>query len=130
MNETVTYALQIQNYLIEFNGGTDDLVHWGGWHDTLTGVDRVFCGDGAETIIFHPGGAARIEKSFLYIEDFAQGTDKIDLVSGMSVAKFLSLGYDFNLSGTGGLRFDTAHGDTLFLAGFTAGQLIAGDFIV
>lgn len=95
-----------------------------------TGIDRVFCGDGVETISFHPGSAVRGEKSFLFVDGFAPGTDKIDLVSGMSVANFLSLGYDFNLPGTDGLRFDTTNGDTLFLAGFTAGQLTADDILV
>ncbi len=120
------------------------IIHAGAGNDTVvltgrdveaeisvgTGIDRIFCGIGQETIAFRTGGEDRTEKAFTYVFDFESGPDKIKLQSRLSVSDFMALARDDTVSGISGVRFDAASGNTLFVVGFTADQLTADDFIL
>ncbi len=93
--------------------------------DMGTGVDRLFCGSGLETIDFRGYGKNVSERAFTYVFDFDTAEDAIQLGPRMSLDAFRATAREsVDSSGTiTGLQFDTRNGDSLFLAGLTLAQL-------
>lgn len=113
-------------------GRGDDLVHGMGGDaaiDMGTGLDRIFCGMGAETVSFDPGHSGKGERAQLYIFNFETGADHVSLAPGADAEAFLALGKQATLSGIDGLRFRTAADDFLFIAGLTKADLTLDLFV-
>lgn len=113
-------------------GAGDDLVHGMGGNaeiDMGAGLDRIFCGSGTETVSFSADLSAGGGRAQLYIFDFETGVDGVALESGADASAFLALGKETTISNIEGLRFRTASGDYLFIAGLTQADLTLDLFV-
>lgn len=109
--------------LLRGGGGDDSLLGDVGW-DILVGgggEDTLLGGGGHDTFVFAPGGGVDI------VEDFAPGTDTLDL-SRHGFADFAALSSSIVDRG-GGTRIALGDGDALLLLGVVAAALGANDFI-
>ena len=114
-------------------GAGDDLV-FGGTGTSLidlgNGLNRVFGGEGAETVNFDTDTSDTAGRALDYVFHFTQGTDNIRLEADADVSAFLATGFDTVISGMAGVRFDTVSGDMLFIKDVTLAQLSIGDFLI
>lgn len=113
-------------------GRGDDLVHGSDGDaviDMGPGLDRVFCGAGAETVSFTALAGGGLAQSLLYLFGFTTGTDHVALEPGADQEAFLALAREVSISGIDGVEFRTLSNDMLFIAGLTAAGVTTDLFL-